>query len=146
MSEAVRELTFEEECEILKDEAKKVFDAEEDGTSEPPFANCVLRRALRCIRKLQKKYAELEDLEEQGKLLRLPCDIGTRVYKPFILVCPGKPWLFAPNIGVNYITLEDLPEVGEKIFLTRQEAEEKLDEIVKEYVASLKMEESHDRK
>jgi hypothetical protein len=53
-SEAVREMTFEEEYEILKRESEKVF-ATEDPRSEPPLANCVLRRALRCIRKLQEQ-------------------------------------------------------------------------------------------
>lgn len=90
------------------------------------------------------KLAEYEDLEEQGRLLRLPCDIGTRVYKPFIVVCREKPWIFSPNIDVHYITLEDLPEMGKKVFLTSQEADIKLNSMVEEYKASLEMEESHD--
>lgn len=28
-----------------------------------------------------ERLAEYEDLEEQGKLLRLPCKVGTRIYK-----------------------------------------------------------------
>ena len=87
------------------------------------------------------KLAEYEDLEEQGRLLRLPCDIGTRVYKPFIVVCREKPWIFSPNIDVHYITLEDLPEMGKKVFLTSQEADIKLNSMIEEYKASLKMEE-----
>ncbi len=83
-------------------------------------------------------------MEEQGRLLRLPCDIGTRVYKPFIVVCQEKPWIFSPNIDVHYITLEDLPEMGKKVFLTSQEADIKLNSMVEEYKVSLKMEESHE--
>lgn len=93
------------------------------------------------ILKLAEKLKEYEDLEEQGRLLRLPCDIGTRVYKPFIVVCREKPWIFSPNIDVHYITLEDLPEMGKKVFLTSQEADIKLNSMVEEYKASLKMEE-----
>ena len=93
------------------------------------------------ILKLAEKLKQYEDLEEQGRLLRLPCDIGTRVYKPFIVVCREKPWIFSPNIDVHYITLEDLPEMGKKVFLTSQEADIKLNSMVEEYKASLKMEE-----
>lgn len=90
---------------------------------------------------LLEALGKYEDLEEQGRLLRLPCDIGTRVYKPFIVVCREKPWIFPPNIDVHYITLEDLPEMGKKVFLTSQEADIKLNSMIEEYKASLKMEE-----
>lgn len=93
------------------------------------------------ILKVAEKLKQYEDLEEQGRLLRLPCDIGTRVYKPFIVVCREKPWIFSPNIDVHYITLEDLPEMGKKVFLTSQEADIKLNSMIEEYKASLKMEE-----
>ena len=52
--EAVREMTFEEEYEILKKESKQLFDNEHGGY-EPPFANCVVRRSLRCIQKLKNE-------------------------------------------------------------------------------------------
>lgn len=93
------------------------------------------------ILKVAEKLKQYEDLEEQGRLLRLPCDIGTRVYKPFIVVCREKPWIFSPNIDVHYITLEDLPEMGKKVFLTSQEADIKLNSMVEEYKAFLEMEE-----
>lgn len=93
------------------------------------------------ILKVAEKLKQYEDLEEQGRLLRLPCDIGTRVYKPFIVVCREKPWIFSPNIDVHYITLEDLPEMRKKVFLTSQEADIKLNSMIEEYKASLKMEE-----
>ena len=92
------------------------------------------------ILKVAEKLKQYEDLEEQGRLLRLPCDIGTRVYKPFIVVCREKPWIFSPNIDVHYITLEDLPEMGKKVFLTSQEADIKLNSMVEEYKAFLEME------
>jgi len=55
MSEAVREMTFREEYEILQKEKNELF-ALEDENTETPFANCVVRRALRCIKKLREEY------------------------------------------------------------------------------------------
>lgn len=138
MSEAVRELTFEEEYEILKYEAKKVFDAEEDETSEPPLANCVLRRALRCIKKLQKKYAELE---EQGLLLRLPCKVGDNIYiiKPYGIEEASITGIseaddidcfcFEIYIDPDCHEIIALEEFNDTWFLTKEEAEAKLKEM-----------------
>ena len=73
MNEAVREMTFEEEFEILQREKERVFASEKEGY-EPPLANCVLRRALRCIRKLQ---------EQQPKTDWIPCEVGDLIDKVF---------------------------------------------------------------
>ena len=65
-NEAKREATFEEEYEILKKEKEELF-AMEVCDTEPPFANCVVRRALRCIRKLleeKQQYNEIGTIEE----------------------------------------------------------------------------------
>jgi hypothetical protein len=75
-SEAVREMTFEEEYEILQKEKERVFASEHEGY-EPPLANCVLRRALRCIRKLQ---------EQQPKTDWIPCEERLPSEKGFYLV------------------------------------------------------------
>ena len=53
MDECVKEMTFEEEYEILKRETNELFENEIDGC-EAPKANCIVRRALRCINKLTK--------------------------------------------------------------------------------------------
>ena len=82
MENVSREMTFEEEYTFLKKEAKELFD-KEDEESEPPKSHSVVRRALRCIKKLiteVKPYKEYKDLEEQGLLLRLPCKVGSTVY------------------------------------------------------------------
>lgn len=68
--EATREMTFDEEYEILQAEANELF-AKEDERSEPPFANCVVRRALRCIRKLREereKYRAIGTVSEFQQL------------------------------------------------------------------------------
>lgn len=66
-SEAVREMTFEEEYEVLENESKRVFTSEKEGY-EPPLANCVLRRALRCIRKLQEQQPKTDWISCEERL------------------------------------------------------------------------------
>lgn len=81
-----------------------------------------------------KKLAEYEQLEEQGLLVRLPCPIGTTVWD----ICgmnirenvlsgiecgkDGKQFLWANHD-------EWLGELNDLVFLTREEAEKKLEEM-----------------
>ena len=81
-----------------------------------------------------RKLAEYEDLEEQGLLVRLPCPIGTTVWD----ICgmdirenvvsgiecgkDGKQFLWANHD-------EWLGELNDLVFLTREEAEKKLEEM-----------------
>lgn len=76
--------------------------------------------ATACVEKL----AEYEDLEEQGRLLKLPCEIGHTVYMIYQL-CEGA----ALEIEEHKIRLEDLENIGKTVFLTHQEAEDKLAEM-----------------
>ena len=46
----------------------KVFATEIEG-DETPFANCVVRRALRCIRKLKERYIDAEEQEIRNKAI-----------------------------------------------------------------------------
>ena len=94
-----------------------------------------------------RKLAELEDLEEQGRLLRLPCKVGDTVYKitrNFIseykiiseTIYPYSiqfNWQCTKGIYANLVGFADR-EIGETVFLIREEAEAKLKE----------MEDSHD--
>lgn len=70
------------------------------------------------------KLAEYEDLEEQGKLLRLPCEIGQKVYMIYQL-CGEGSW----EIEEHKIKLEDLENIGKTVFFTRTEAERALAEM-----------------
>ena len=74
MDRLTREMTFEEEYFILKKEAKELFD-KEDKESEPPESHRILRRALRCIKKLVDKLEELKDYQDKNKMVvRVDCD------------------------------------------------------------------------
>ena len=76
------------------------------------------------ILKLAEKLKEYEDLEEQGKLLKLPCEIGHVVYRIYQFWGAGA-W----EIAEHEIRLEDLDNIGKTVFLTRREAENAIKEL-----------------
>lgn len=154
MERLTREMTFEEEYIILQKEVKELFD-KEDRESEPPKSNCVVRRALRCIKMLVsevEQYKDYKDSEEQGLLLRLPCKPKSEVF----LICSrytrcsfeDVPFEESSCIGcendcdshkeiyihrnssvdVEWIA-RNLNKFGKTVFLTKEEAEEKLKEL-----------------
>lgn len=83
------------------------------------------------------KLAEYEDLEEQGLLLRLPCKVGDRLYRIDFLGFIISDTVHSIHILQNTAYLEmnywdkdiSLSEVGKTVFLTREEAEQKLKEM-----------------
>ncbi len=94
------------------------------------------------------RLAEYEDLEEQGKLLKLPCAVGDTVYyvdnEYYFTVLPVKVdeisimesnaflckcLLFNGNGDVETQFDFDKDDFGKTVFLTRQEAEDKLAEM-----------------
>ena len=90
---------------------------------------------------LLEALGKYEDLEEQGRLLRLPCKVGDTVYKitrNFIseykiiseTIYPYSiqfNWQCTKGIYGNLVGFSDL-EIGKTVFLTREEAETKLKE------------------
>lgn len=76
------------------------------------------------MKKMINRLAELEDLEEQGLLVRLPCKVGTEVY--YILGIPNKT---PCAIDKCVFELSDINKIGKTLFLTREEAEKKLEEM-----------------
>ena len=78
------------------------------------------------------KLAHYEDMEDQGRLIELPCAVGTPIwlitwdYDEFNDRCYyATPTTFA---------LEDVVDLGTAIFLTKEEAEAKLEELKNEHV------------
>lgn len=79
------------------------------------------------ILKMYQKLAEYEDLEEQGKLLKLPCVVGTPVY--YIQGnCEGVPkeLMFVDR---TFFSLDMLSKMGSEFFLTKEEAENALEKL-----------------
>lgn len=122
------------ECEEFKDECKAVAD----------FKGFV--------KNMYSKLKEYEELEEQGRLLRLPCKVGDMVWD----IDFGRPCSYEVT-GFSFGSLNDddweeekvldqivvyytnsngsitgtfaVSEIGKTVFLTRQEAEDKLAEM-----------------
>lgn len=92
--------------------------------------------------KILTKLAAYEDLEEQGLLVRLPCKVGDTVYVPTrVLVSEFKItaifcdihgtyfyWLFYCGIYERTSGFSER-DIGKTVFLTREEAEKKLEEM-----------------
>ena len=74
-----------------------------------------------------KKLADYEDLEARSLLVRLPCKVGTEVY--YILGVPNKT---PCALDKCVFKLSDINKIGKTVFLTREEAEKKLEEMKNE--------------
>ena len=102
------------------------------------------------IRKVLRRLAEYEDAEEQGLLLRLPCKVGDTIYVNGILgvgeaeeykvirvdyhsnLATKRSEFYIEALFVsapeNSIGFYD-KEIGKTVFLTQEEAEQKLKEM-----------------
>lgn len=100
------------------------------------------------VEDMVKKLVNYEDLEEQGRLIKLPCKVGDKIFldfagfgkdidkftvKDFHLDCfeDGETILFC-DYESNDKTLSgqiDVMEFGKTVFLTKSEAEAKLKEL-----------------
>jgi hypothetical protein len=103
------------------------------------------------IATILKKLAEYEDLEEQGRLLKLPCKVGDTVWQIMVVGVQGKNIQYGifkavvTKISVDYqmnFLLSTITEdeeryrnevtstaIGETMFFTKSEAEAKLKEL-----------------
>ena len=96
------------------------------------------------VSEVADKLAEYEELEEQGRLIKLPCKVGDTVYMvqeyEYIAMEVEKGVVFAIGtdkantmwISVRYENglryYHPSKDIGENLFLTREEAEAKLKE------------------
>ena len=107
------------------------------------------------LKAMVNRLAKFEDLEEQGLLVRLPCKVGTKVYAiSSFLDCiynyehckATQEWKCEEDIQCEYekrlyyvkeikfcLTLKSA--IGKTVFLTREEAEKKLEEMKGEHDA-----------
>ena len=86
-----------------------------------------------------EKLGKYEDLEEQGRLVKLPCKIGTEVYDitwwdnvQEKVVVKGKAYyrtVHKHKITKLPFTYSDIDNFGKTVFLTKSEAEQKLKEM-----------------
>ena len=96
---------------------------------------------------MQKELKEYKDLEEQGLLVRLPCKVGDTVYVPtrnfvselritLVSVDTNEmamyfSWLLNSGIYPNLDGFNGY-DLGKTVFLTREEAEKRLEELKNE--------------
>ena len=86
------------------------------------------------------KLGQLEDAEEKGLLLRLPCKVGDKVYRPV----PKLYRTYTKSVITDICITEDgiffstdkridwkIETIGKTIFLTKEEAEQALKEMEK---------------
>ena len=102
-----------------------------DITCQPSEARKILNLAT--------KLKEYEDLEEQGRLVKLPCKIGTKVYDTTWwgdvqeeVIVAGKTYYRTDRrhiVSESTFDYFDIEEFGKTVFLTREEAEAKLKEL-----------------
>ena len=107
------------------------------------------------LKAMVNRLAKFEDLEEQGLLVRLPCKVGTKVYAiSSFLDCiynyehckATQKWKCEENIQCEYekrlyyvkeikfcLTLKST--IGKTVFLTREEADKKLEKMKGEHDA-----------
>ena len=93
------------------------------------------KSAIESIHMILIELKEYKDWEEQGLLLRLPYQVGTPLYFPFknqgVVQDRIRRWqinnkgLMFYSKGSAYI----VDAIGKSVFLTREEAEEKLKEL-----------------
>lgn len=86
-----------------------------------------------------EKLGKYEDLEEQGRIIKLPCKIGTEVYNTTWwddvqekVVVKGKTYyrtVHKYKITKSKFSYFEIGEFGKTVFLTKEEAEAKLKEL-----------------
>ena len=90
------------------------------------------------------RLCEYEDLEEDGRLIKLPCKVGDKVWVPFIdgdiAVLRVQSITISPT-GKVILNLNDYPlnkvcgdEIGKTIYLSKEEAEKHLTDESKKYI------------
>ena len=90
------------------------------------------------------KLCEYEDLEEDGRLIKLPCKVGDKVWIPFVdgdIAGLRVQGIAIGPTGKVILNLNDYPlnkvcgdEIGKTIYLSKEEAEKHLTDESKKYI------------
>lgn len=136
-------LTKWEDGSITYNEKRELECGEYCDSCSQGAGNC------KTVENMIKKLATYEDLEEQSLLVRLPCKVGDTVYRvnvgakqPIIPMTVSEIHFlcYKNERAVRFDTIgkEDMGEscyrledIGRIVFLTREEAEKKLEEMKK---------------
>lgn len=102
-----------------------IMDALQYGTDDMLGLIAVFYRNLWAMADLRERLKEYEDLEEQGKLLKLPCAVGDTVYK---IIRSKQGIEKVEGVWIDWI-FEHEEYFGETVFLSKNEAEAVLKEL-----------------
>lgn len=140
-------LTLEEAIVHAKEVAEKNYRGA-DFESIDSVDNDIKTNCIKCAEEHEQLVKWLEelksykDLEEQGLLVRLPCKVGDDLYcivngevKKLKVHSFGVPDFEITDIEFKYVDgfkiVRFVGEVGKTVFLTREEAKKKLEEMKK---------------
>ena len=122
-----------ERLTMTSDKGGVAFTFDLDITCRPSEAQKIL--------KLAEKLKHYEDLEEQGRLIELPCKIGDTVWNirwwdniTESRVIDGETYFrhtMKHKVTKSQFSLCDYEELGKTVFLTKEEAEAALKEVDK---------------
>lgn len=74
------------------------------------------------VQRLLDRLASYEDAEEQGVLVRLPCKVGSHVWRVWI-TDGRKPEITEHDMSDLLHIVQWIDKFGKTVFLTREEAE-----------------------
>ena len=117
--------------------------------ADPAYPARVVREQLEKEKKVIEKLAHYEDIEEQDRLIELPFKIGDKVYTNFsmqgwymqkkkkrpyeakivFIGINGIDNIFNVELGEGKMLGFRFSDIGKNVFLTKEEAEEKLKEM-----------------
>lgn len=116
--------------------------SEETGISCSSFCNNCSQGTGNCkyVKEMVEKLAEYEDLEEQGKLLKIPCKVGDEIFIPIDFqgkvhrgVIIGveyskirKSFVAVVRTDDDFLYYEKFEDFGKNVFLNKTEAENEL--------------------
>ena len=96
------------------------------------FCSRLCYRMTRWAEKAKEKLAEYETAEDKGRLVVLPCKVGSTVYRILYTLAFGEigdkaeKHYFIRETSFEYGMIDDL---NETVFLTREKAEKALEEM-----------------
>jgi hypothetical protein len=111
-------------CERKTEQYERLFGKECLETT--PLISSVIKEYWehKQVAEYLKKLKEYQQLEEQGRLIELPCKVGDDIY--YILGIPNET---PCTIDKCVFELSDINDIGKTLFLTKSEAEAKLKEL-----------------
>ena len=119
-------MNIDEFIEHAKEKAREHRYHADFFESDNPMNTACIKSAEDCewLADCLTKFKEYQQLEEQGRLIKLPCKVGDDVY--YILGIPNET---PCEIDKCTFELPDIIEIGKTLFLTKSEAEQKLKEM-----------------